>query len=145
MLDLPTFSVCSLLVYIEAPVLLLYNKCNMFHCFSAEPYHVLVPPWACPVGSCWPGINVVKSWWYGMDLLQVYHSSDGRASAPSTISNERRSETDGDSKKRCNSQHPHPGASGQTTRTDKTQNKGRIEQSQVRGTQPKRLAAIAAW
>ena len=68
MLDLPTFSVCSLLVYIEAPVLLLYNKCTCFT-VSAEPYHVLVPPWACPVGSCWPGINVVKSWWYGMDLL----------------------------------------------------------------------------
>ena len=42
---------------------------HIFHCFS--------PP--CPsraaclrclkgsVGSCWPGINVVKSWWYGVD------------------------------------------------------------------------------
>ena len=44
--------------------------------FTDLAYHV--PLWTClrclkvSVGSCWPGINVVKRWWYGVDLLQVY-------------------------------------------------------------------------
>ena len=43
--------------------------------FTVLVHHRL--PWAylwCPkgsVGSCWPGINVVKSWLYGVDLLLI--------------------------------------------------------------------------
>ena len=49
------------------------EKVHTFRTVSA--YHV--HPWAClrclkgSVGSCWPGINVVKSWLYGVDLLLI--------------------------------------------------------------------------
>ena len=50
----------------------LVEKVHIFHCFGL-PYHG--PLWVylrClkgTVGSCWPSINVVKSWLYGVDLL----------------------------------------------------------------------------
>ena len=48
-------------------------KCTIFHCFGRDHD----PPWAClcclkgSVGSWWSGINVVKSWLYGVDLLLI--------------------------------------------------------------------------
>ena len=64
----------------------LMMKCTIFHCFGRDHD----PPLAClwclkgSVGSWWSVINVVKSWLYGVDLLLMDRSSDGRSSAPST-------------------------------------------------------------
>ena len=81
---------------------LLSAKVHIFHCFSLPCPSLGLPEVTCirdPVGSCWPGINVVKSWLRMVhgDLLRCTkcriadrtRSSDTVARALRRLSNER--------------------------------------------------------